>query len=174
MTHLPEMRSLDDIFDELQSRDDCTFRPPTGLPKLPEGLRLPDDLSAFYARFSEARLFGHKSDPRYHILPPEEFAQIGIAICGEETSEPIQKSWYSLAHVQDGNYIAIDCGASRPGYCYDAFHETIRLLSYCKVIARTFTELMNIAILAGDDAWWIEDGFQGYGYADKLGGPVAG
>jgi hypothetical protein len=161
--HYPAMRPLDNILDELQFRDDCTFRPATRLPELPQGLRLPDDLSAFFGRFSEARLFGHPSDPRYHIPPPEEFVQIGIAILGQQTTEPVQQGWYTLADVRDGNYIAIDCHPSRLGYCYDAFHETIHLVSYCKVIAHSFTELMNIAAAAGDDAWWLKHGFKGYG-----------
>src|SRR4051794_14483425 len=128
------MQSVDDILDELQERDDCIFRPATRLPALPDGLHLPPDLAAFYSRFSEAKLFGHPSDPRYHIPKPGEFVQIGIAIYGQPTAEPVQRSCFALAHVQDGNYIAIDCSMSRLGYCYDAFHETIDLPDYCKVI----------------------------------------
>ncbi|HEY7119003.1 MAG TPA: SMI1/KNR4 family protein [Tepidisphaeraceae bacterium] len=169
----PPLRSIDQILDELQTRDDCTFRPATRLPPLPDGLRLPEDLRAFYTRFGEARLFGDRSDPCYHILPPDEFEQIGAAIYGQPTSEPLQKSWYALAHVQDGNYIAIDCAPSRLGYCYDAFHETIDALDYCKIIARSFTELTNIAAANGDKAWWLEDDV-GYGYADQLAGPSPG
>jgi hypothetical protein len=160
---------LEDILNELQSREDCIFRPATGLPVLPDGLILPPDLAAFYSRFSEAKLFGNPADPRYHIQPPAEFVQIGMAILGEPTSQPLQQSWFALAHVLDGNYIAIDCHPSRLGYCYDAFHETIDDLNYCRVIARSFTELMNRAAAARDEAWWLGEGFEGYGYADKLG-----
>ncbi len=70
---------------------------------------------------------------------------------------------------EDGNYIAIDCNPSRLGYCYDAFHETIDLLDHCKVIARSFTELMNRAAEAGDNACWLGDKFDTYGYANELG-----
>lgn len=171
---IPPMRPLDDILNELQTRDDCNFRPATRLPALPDGLHLPPDLAAFYSRFSEAKLFGHPSDPRYHIPPPEKFVQIGIAIYGQPTSEPAQRSWFALAHVQDGNYIAIDCSQSWLGYCYDAFHETIDLLDYCEVIALSFTEFMNRAAKAGDEAWWLGDRFETYGYADKLGESTAG
>jgi hypothetical protein len=168
------MRSLDDILNELAARGDCTFRAATRMPALPDGLQLPPDLATFYSHFSEARLFGDASDPRYHIPPPDEFLQIGIAIYGQPTSQPVQRSWFALAHVQDGNYIAIDCHPSRLGYCYDAFHETIDLLDYCKIIAHSFTEFMNRAIEAGDDAWWLSDRFETYGYADKLGDSAAG
>lgn len=162
------MRSLDDLLDELLSRDDCVFRPPTRLPTLPDGLQLPADLAQFYTRFGGARLFGEPADPRYQIPLPEGFVQIGVAIYGEPTGEPVQRSWYALAHVQDGNFIAIDCHPSRLGYCYDAFHETIDDLSYCTVIARSFTELLERAAVAGEEAWWLEDGFEGYGTADEL------
>jgi hypothetical protein len=164
------MRSLDVILDELRSRGDCVFRPATRLPTLAEGLVLPPDLAAFYARFGEAKLFGRTSDPRYHILPANEFMQIGHAVYGERCRTPLQASWYALAHVQDGNYIAIDCHRDRLGYCYDVFHETANELDYCKVIARSFTELMNRAVEAGDEAWWLGDRFETYGYADKLSG----
>jgi hypothetical protein len=162
------MRSINDILNELHSRSDCVFRPATRLPSLPERLQLPPDVAEFYSRFSEARLFGDPLDPRYHILPPEEFAQIGMAIYGQPTSEPLQRSWFALAHVQDGNYIAIDCDPARLGYCYDAFHETIHLLAHCRIICRSFTELMSRAADAGDDAWWLGDRFETYGYADTL------
>jgi hypothetical protein len=162
------MQSIATVLNKLQSRKDCTFRPATRLPKLPRGLALPPDLEQFYTRFSEAKLFGHPSDPRYHILPPNEFLQIGFAIYGQPTTEPLQQSWYALAHVQDGNYIAIDCHPDRLGYCYDAFHETVDDLSYCQVIAHSFTELMDRALEAGDHAWWLDAKFKGYGYADKL------
>ena len=164
------LRNIDDILDELQGRKDCVFLPSAGLPTLSEGLRLPDDLRRFYERFSEARLFGDRSDPRYHIPPPGEFVQIGFAIYSQPTSNAVQRSWYALAHVRDGNYIAIDCAPSRLGYCYDAFHETLDDLSYCGVIARSFTELMNVAAAAGDSAWWLREGFKGYGHADRRGG----
>jgi hypothetical protein len=168
------MRTFDDILNELQTRDDCVFRPATRLPALPHGLQVPPDLVAFYSRFSEAKLFGDPSDPRYHIPPPEEFVQIGIAIYGESTAEPVQQSWYALAHVQDGNYIAIDCHPSRLGYCYDAFRETINSLNYCQVIAHSFTELMDRAAESRDEAWWLNDKFEMYGYANQFGGAAAG
>jgi hypothetical protein len=162
------MRPLSAILSELRARSDCTFQSATRLPDLPNGLTLPEDLKAFYQEFSEARLFGDPSDPEYTISKPEEFVQIGVAIMDELSSNPVQHSWYALAHVQDGNYIAIDCHPDRLGYCYDAFHETIDDLSYCTVIARSFTELMNAAISAGDSTWWLEEDFEGYGTAEEF------
>ena len=109
------MKSLDDVIAYLQRRPECRFAPAKRLPMIPPFLRLPDDLAEFYSRFSEARLFGDYSDPRCHILPPDEVVQIGIAAAAEETTIVVQKSWYALAHVQDGNYFAIDLLPARLG-----------------------------------------------------------
>jgi hypothetical protein len=162
------VKSLSEILDLLISTAECSFRPATHLPKIEPALILPPDLAEFYSRFSEARLFGPVSDPRYHILPPAEFVRIGLVVYGQQSSNPLQHSWYALAHVQDGNYIAIDCHPSRVGYCYDVFHETADDLSYCQIIALSFTELLNLAAIAGDSAWWLKEDVKGYGYADKL------
>lgn len=168
------MKPIAEVFENLRSRSDCAFRPPTGLPKLREGHQLPDDLRWYYSQFSGAELFGERDDdapdlfgPTYRLLPADKFIQIGHAICGEESALPIQKSWYSLADVQDGNFLAIDCHPARLGCCYDAFHETIDDLSYCNVIALSFTELMNVAVKSERNAWWLEPN-AGHGYADKL------
>ena len=169
------MRSIDDILDDIQKRHDCVLQPATRLPTLPIGLELPPDLARFYSRFSAARLFGSTSDPRYQLLdprysiqPPEGFVQVGQVIYGEPMYGPTPPSWFALADVRDGNYIAIDCCTARSGYCYDVFHETADCLGYCKVIAHSFTEFMNRALEAGDEAWWLSDKFGTYGYADQF------
>jgi hypothetical protein len=162
------MRSLDAIIDQLLKREDCRFRPATGLPILPPGLLLPPDLAAFYSRFSEAILFGTPADPRCHIQRPDNFVEIRIAIYNQPTTVPQQRSWFALADVLDGDYIAIDCHRARLGYCYDVFHETASDLDYCKIVARSFSEFMDRVAEAGDEAWWLHDRFEMYGYADTL------
>jgi hypothetical protein len=160
------MKSFDEVIAELQSRADCRFRPATGLPLIPPDLRLPPDLVAFYERFGEARLFSHDgSDPHCHLLPPDEFVQVGEAIMGEATTAGIERSWYALAHVQDGNYLGIDLLPTRLGRCYDCFHETYGDPGYCKVIALSFTEVLNRLVEAGDRAFWLDEDFRGYGDA---------
>ncbi len=162
------MRSIGKVLEELQARSNCVFKPGNLLPSVPEGLRLPRDVATFYSRFSEARLFEKPGDSRYRIVRPAEFVPIGQAILGRASCVPLQYSWFALADVLDGNYLAIDCDPDRLGYCYDAFHETIERLDYCKVIARSFTELMNRALEAGDEAWWLGERFETCGYADRL------
>ncbi|HEY2411219.1 MAG TPA: SMI1/KNR4 family protein [Pirellulaceae bacterium] len=160
------MMSFDDVVRELQSRPDCHFRPATGFPNIPRGLQLPPDLSEFYSRFSEARLFSDDGyDPRCHILPPAEFVQVGEAIMAKPTTAGIEHSWYTLAHVQDGNYLGIDLLPQRLGRCYDCFHETYGSPGYCTVIALSFTELLNHLARAGGEAFWLSEDFRGYGDA---------
>jgi len=162
------MKSIVDILTPLQCRADCDFRPATFVPPLPASLVLPNDVAAFYGRWSEARLFG-PDDPRYHLLPPPEFLQVGYAVCGERSPNPVQHSWFAFAHVRDGNYMAIDCNPSRLGLCYDVFHETAGDPSYCKVVARSLTEFLDSAVRNESVAWWLEDRFKGYGYAGSSG-----
>jgi hypothetical protein len=159
------MKSFEDIIADLLSRVDCHFHRETGLPQIPADLRLPSDLTAFYARFSEAQLFGDPLDPRCHLLPPDEFVQVGAAIIGQATNEGIERSWYALAHVQDGNYLAIDLLPARLGWCYDCFHETYGEPGDCKVISLSFTELLNRLADAGDSPFWLDPNFTGYGDA---------
>jgi antitoxin YokJ len=159
------MKSIEELIRELEVRPDCHFYSPLGLPFVPPDLVLPHDLAVFYERYGEARLFGEKCDPRCHILPPEEFVQVGIDIWGEATTEGIERSWYGLAHVQDGNYFAIDLLPTRLGWCYDCFHETYREPGYCKGIARSLTELLTQVADAGDRAFWLDAEFRGCGDA---------
>ena len=160
------MKSFDEIIAELQNRADCHFRPATRLPAVSPGLELPPDLIAFYKRFSEARLFSDDGyDPRCHILPPEQFVQVGEAIMGEPTTKAIEHSWYALADVRDGNYFGIDLLPQRLGRCYDCFHETYGDPGYCAVIALSFTKLLNHLAVAGNEAFWLAEDFPGYGDA---------
>lgn len=127
---------------------------------------LPPDVAAFYRRFSEAQLYDPRHcDPRCAILPPEEFVQVGESILGEPTTVGVERSWYALAHVMDGNYIAIDLLPGRLGRCYDCFHETYGDRGYCNIIALSFTEFLNHLVAADGGHYWLESGHPNYGDA---------
>ena len=160
------MKSLNGIIARLQSRQDCRFEPGNRLPTIPPPLQLPVDLIEFYQRFTEARLFGGEGEEsRCRILPPEEFVQVGEAIMGQPTTVGLEQSWYALADVQDGNYLGIDLAHDRLGRCYDCFHETYGEPGYCKVIALSFTELLEQIAAAEGESFWLAEGFNGYGDA---------
>jgi len=157
------MESLEAILSKLRIRSDCSFDPPAGLPALPSGLCLPDDLRQFYELHAEARLFVRTGVVPYRIVRPSDFAQIGMQVFGEAT-RGVQRSWYAAVDLIDGDYLAVDLGDERRGWCYDCFHEDIAPTS-CRVVARSFTELMNRVAIAGDESWWLAPGFEGHGYA---------
>lgn len=157
------MESIMAVLERFVARGDCEFDPPAGAPALPPDLQLPEDLAAFYRSFREARLLVDSSDPRYRIMRPTDFVQIGVRVFGEPT-RGIQRTWYAAVDVLDGNYFAVDLSPHRLGWFYDCFHEDIAPAS-CRVIAHAFTELMNLISAAGNEAWWIAPGFEGYGYA---------
>ncbi|MGC3970938.1 MAG: SMI1/KNR4 family protein [Pirellulales bacterium] len=160
------MKTFEAVIAELRFRQDCRFESATTLPQIPVDFALPADLAQFYGQFSEARLFSDDGyDPRCHILPPQKFVQVGSAICGEPTELAPERSWYSLAHVRDGNFIGIDLSPTRLGWCYDCFHETYGEPGYCKVIARSFTELLNQLLISKNEAFWLSKDFRGYGDA---------
>jgi hypothetical protein len=156
------------ILDHLAKRSDCILLPSSGLPTLPSPCRCPPDLAWFYSQCGGAELFGSAHDRRYRIPSPSRFTQIGAAIYNAPMPDPRQHTWFTLADVQDGDYIAIDCHPARLGYCYDVFHETASELAHCRVLALSFTEFLTRAAECGDSAWWLEDDYQGYGFADSL------
>lgn len=162
----PVMKSIADLLADLRSRADCHFTSATHLPSIPPDLQLPLDLAAFYQQFSEANLFSDDGiDPPCRLVPPAEFVPVGIAIMGEPPETRIERSWYAVADVRDGNYLAIDLLPSRLGRCYDCFHESYGEPGYCTVIALSFTELLNRIAEAEGNAFWLDEDFEGYGDA---------
>lgn len=159
------MKTLQEIIADLSSRIDCHFHRGAALPLIPAGLQLPQDLALFYASFQEAWLFGDRADSRCHILPPSDFVQVGAAITGQATHHGLEKTWYALAHMQDGNYVAMDLLPARLGWCYDCFHETYGEPGECQVISLSFTEFLNRLTENREAPYWLEPDFDGYGDA---------
>jgi len=159
------MKSLAETIDLLQSREDCQFESGNTLPAILPPLLMPADLMEYYQRFSQARLFIGEYGQRCRILRPEEFVQIGEAILGTATTDGVEHSWFAVADVQDGNYLGIDLAPDRLGRCYDCFHETYGMPGYCKVIALSFTELLEQIAAAEGEPFWLADSFNGYGDA---------
>ena len=162
------MKALDQIVADLQGRPDRYFRPATRRPILPPGFRLPTDLAAFYERFSEAALFiDDGGAARCRIQPPEGFVQVGQVILGHPTLTGVERSWFAVFDVREGDYVAIDLLPERLGRCYDCFHETYGKPGYCKVISLSFTDLLNHLAEAVGRAFWLDRAFRGYGDAYK-------
>jgi hypothetical protein len=129
--------------------------------------QLPDDLKVFYRKYKTVKLF---DDPgagaTYRLVPISEIHPTRIDIFGTPSDEEAPKTWLTVCDVLDSNYIAIDI-ASNDGEAYnyiDCFHETFAEPGQCKIIARSFTELLMRALHGGgDQLYYLHPGFAGYG-----------
>ena len=85
----------------------------------------------------------------------------------EELEGDISENWYLIAKAEElEQYISIDLGEERKGYCYDSFLETHANPGLSLIIAKSFTELLFLLLKAGGEHWyWTEEDFEGYGDA---------
>jgi len=121
---------------------------PSALDSLVSSLHwpIPSDLRSFFLACNGLRLF-RDTDPPFEFLPIEEFHSTTIDVFGEIKEEWAPTEWHSVAHVQDGNYIAVDL-ASVDGDAadyLDAFHETLGQDGHQKIVATSFAELLSDA-----------------------------
>ena len=163
------MTDLKDLFseiDRLHSWEACTR--PSAIADLEKrlGYPFPDDIKTFYQRYDTVKLFvGEHGDTLYRFVPVEEIHPTRIDVFGEDTDEWGPSTWLTVCDVQDGNYVAIDV-ASKDGEYYnyiDCFHETFAIPGQSRVVARSFTELLDRALRGGDNQYWLQEGFIGYG-----------
>jgi hypothetical protein len=128
--------------------------------------QLPEDLKVFYRRYRTVKLFEGEFGARYRIVPISEIHPAHIDIYGPTSDEDAPESWLTICDVLDANYIAIDV-ASKDGEAYnyiDCFHETFAMPGECKVVARSFTELLMRALQGGGDSlYYLQPGFKRYG-----------
>jgi hypothetical protein len=128
--------------------------------------RLPDDLKEFYRRYESVKLFDSEFGATYRFVPVSEIHPTRIDIYGQDTDEWGPSSWLTICDVLDGNYIAIDI-ASKDGEAYsyiDCFHETFAQPGECKIVAKSFTELLECALRGGGNSvYYLQEGFLGYG-----------
>jgi cell wall assembly regulator SMI1 len=164
------MPTLEQIFAEIDARhyhEPCTD--PSAIEALEDlqGHRLPDDLKAFYRRYKTVRLFDGEYGATYRFVPVSEIHPTRIDIYGEDTDEWWRpRTWLTICDVLDGNYIAIDIASKhKRDYNYiNCFHETFGRPGESKIIARSFTELLERALRGGGNSvYYLQEGFIGYG-----------
>lgn len=157
--------NIDRLIRDIGADPDCEVRPPSGLPSVTGGHRLPADLSRFYELCGGVALFG-EGPYGYEILEPGRVAEANIVIVGEQFEDDISQSWYTIAHDYNGDYLTIDLAPERIGRCYDSFHETHAVRGCTPIIARSFAELLqNIFVNRGGYPYWLAEGFLGLGDA---------
>ncbi|HVO68665.1 MAG TPA: SMI1/KNR4 family protein [Aggregatilineaceae bacterium] len=162
------MTSLENLFAEIEAHhysEPCTHGSEIDEFARRNNYQFPDDLKAFYRRYRSVRLFDTEFGAKYRFVPISEIHPTRIDIYGIDTDEWGPREWLTVCNVQDGNYIAIDI-LSKDGDAYnyiDCFHETFAQPGECKIVARSFTELLEHALRGGEGLYYLQPDFAGYG-----------
>lgn len=155
---------------------DCIVYPSNGLPIVPDGYILPNDIKEFYSLCGGMDLYLNTEGFFYKILPPEKFLFANSEILGEETVLEISSSeeyqgdvtldCFTIVSDSNGDFLVTDLNKMRHGLCYDAFHETYGLVGDMPIIAKSFTELLKKLIKnEGKSIFWLDDNFEPLGDA---------
>jgi hypothetical protein len=129
------------------------------------GYQLPADLKAFYRKYNSVKLFNDEYGFTYHFVPISEIHPTRKDIYGENANELGPSTWLTVCDVQNGNYIAIDLSSKKGDECnfIDCFHETFAQPGESQIIAKTFTELLDLALHNGHNLYYLQNNFVGYG-----------
>jgi hypothetical protein len=130
--------------------------------------RLPEDLKAFYRKYNSVELFRHELGATYRFVPVHEIHPTWLDILGEDTDERGPDNWLTFCDVLDGNYVAIEvCSAeARTHNFIDCFHDTFAIPGESRIVAKTFTEFLEKALVGGGGLpYFVRKDFQTYGDA---------
>ncbi len=166
------MLEIESIIAAMRSHPHCKVSPPAGLPIVPPGISLPEDLTRFYELAGSAVINEHhKCACPTRILRPNEFERVDQAINGQLFASGPFENWFAVADVGDGNYVSIDLHPDNFGLCYDSFHETFAMPGYVSVIANSFTDFLSRLLKHTEDStYWLQgelglgEAFERYGF----------
>ncbi len=159
---MTEMRRL---LERIRQMHDCIVTPPRGQPLLRANDRLPDDLAEFYGYVGSVSLFEHGIYP-VRVVGPEGLARANLEIVGADCPDDISDSWYIVARGGREEAISIDCSPERLGRCHDSFWDRHGVAGDCRVVAMSFTELLQRLFDNGGGYWyWLAGGAPNYGDA---------
>ncbi|MCU0698197.1 MAG: SMI1/KNR4 family protein [Myxococcaceae bacterium] len=159
------MTELQRVLHQIRQARDCKVAAPRGQPVLREGDRLPDDLAEFYRLAGGATLFEHSTYP-IRVVGPEELVRANPEIVGSECPDDISDTWYIVARGGREEAITIDCHADRTGRCHDSFWDRHGVAGDCRIVALSFTELLQRLFDGGGGSWyWLGGGSPSYGDA---------
>ena len=143
----------------------CQVLRARGLPSLREGDVLPDDLMEFFRLAGGARLFDGSEYP-IRIVGPEEFIRSNPEIVGAESADDLTDTWYIVARGSREEALSIDCSPSRTGRCYDSFWDRHGVVGDCRIVAKSFGELLRrLYENAGGYWYWLGSDAPNYGDA---------
>lgn len=155
-----------DLIGQMQKSARCRVLTPSGQPKLPEPFKLPMEVARFYELCSGVEFLDqdHGSYARYRIVAPSKMLDICMATVGDGGfREPPLDGWFVVGEDDNSEHVAIELNHDGYGRCYDVFHETFSDPYSARVIALTFTELVE-RLFARGRSYWFDDGFENYGY----------
>jgi antitoxin YokJ len=158
---------INNIILSMKADLDCRVEVPVGIPYVPHGLILPQDLLEFYQKTGGVVFFEGK-DYSIEIVPPSDLVRANPVIVNEDCIDDISYNWFIIG--RSGNqYITIDLDAERLGRCYDSFWDCHGLAGDCAVVAQSFTELLEqLWKEKGEYLYWLTDSFPSLGDAYDL------
>jgi hypothetical protein len=168
---LVDMTQIDMLYKEIENNNEHTYHFSNDASEIDEFAKrnnyvLPDDLIAFYKKYSWLKLFISKyGDATYRFIPINEMHPTRIDILGKDIDEYGPKEWITVCDIMDGNYICIDLSSKNGNeWNYiDCFHETFARIDESMIVAKTFTELIEKALHSENHLFYLKEGFHGYG-----------
>src|SRR5215212_2730689 len=161
--------NITSLVERIERTPGCRVHPHSGLPEPQAGHILPDDLRTFYEVCGGAELFERAAFP-ISISSPQNLRLsnpvILVGVSEEELADPeygFSRSWYIIGESHSANYISIDLGPERPGYCYDSFWDIHPFNS--TIMSTSFTELLRLLLDTNGEYYRDDPAFQVLGDA---------
>jgi hypothetical protein len=109
-----------ELINNIRTLPGCEVLQSIGLPDLPSGLGLPNDVEQFYSHCGGMNLFQDRSYSMT-IVSPTQFLRANpeIAMVTEETGDI--SDWWFIIGKHGQKYVTIDLDPERLGRCYDSF-----------------------------------------------------
>ena len=162
------MKTVAEIISEAKQTHGCIVELPSVLPTLPPGFALPSDIQEFYSLCGGLDMFPNE-DWGWRLVKPSEFLRADKVILElvyrdhpEDFDGTPSEGLYVVAVRGCGpDYISIDTHPARLGRCFDSYsgdHAT----ESSRVVALSFTEMLNKLFENRQDIVFWEDAFYGY------------
>jgi antitoxin YokJ len=163
-----------DLLRTLQSSvPNCRILPAVGLPGLPAGHLLPDDLREFYHLCGGVFVREHSGFPLFivspvRLVPANPVIMVGLSDTQlVRWAEDLSSSWFILAEGENATYVTIDLSPQRLGQCYDSFWD--RHPDNSPIIATSFGDFLERLVEARGRYYWDLDDFEPLGDPYGLG-----
>ncbi|UED78806.1 SMI1/KNR4 family protein [Lysinibacillus sp. CD3-6] len=135
-------------------------------------LALPKDVKYFFSNYDSLHMFldkpyGIKIVSSNEFIPTSKRLYPADDVIWEELEGDISNEWYLIAESEEINqYISIDLSKSHLGYCYDSFLETHATPGDSQIIAKSFTDLLELLYSSKGEHWfWLAENFMPHGDA---------